>query len=181
MLDEITSVLGKSLKVLNHFYYFAKKTHNTFLSSVGSTWPAGVMEMRKHDNYLVRLDRSLSTVPLRAQRMALEKLRKGEAGSAANLFVQLFYDASKESLDMARGIPSHFDNDYKNDNMEEEIVATSTLQDEIKLAMDKAKSQMTFKPNTSQQEAVVWALSRTLGLIRGPPGVYLMIVCMFRS
>ena len=79
---------------------------------------------------------------------------------------------------MARGIPSHFDNDYKNDDMEEETAATSTLQDQIKLAMGKAKSQMSFEPNTSQQEAVVWALSRTLGLIRGPPGVYLMIcVC----
>jgi hypothetical protein len=115
--------------------------------------------------------------------MALEKLRKGEAGSVANLLVQLFYDASEKSLDMARGIPSHFDNDYKNYDMEEEeeTAGFSTLQDQIKLAMDKAKSQMSFEPNTSQQEAVVWALSRTLGLIRGPPGVYLMIVCMFRS
>ena len=139
---------------------------------MGSTWPAGIFEMRKHDNYVVRLDRSLSTVPLRAQRMALEKLRKGEAGSVANLLVQLFYDASMKSLDMARGIPSHFDFDYKNDDMEEEVAA-STLEDQIKLAMDKAKSQMSFEPNTSQQEAVVWALSRTLGLIRGPPGVYL--------
>lgn len=135
--------------------------------------------MRKHDNYRVRLDRSLSTVPLRAQRMALEKLRKGEAGSVAKLLVQLFYDASKKSLDMARGIPSHFN--YKNDDTEKETAVTSTLEDQIKLAMDKAKSQMSFEPNTSQQEAVVWALSRTLGLIRGPPGVYLMIVCMFRS
>lgn len=129
--------------------------------------------MRKHDNYRVRLDRSLSTVPLRAQRMALEKLRKGEAGSVANLLVQLFYDASKKSLDMARGVPSLFDFDYKNDDIEEETAVTSTLEDQIKLAMDKAKSQMSFEPNESQQEAVVWALSRTLGLIRGPPGVYL--------
>ena len=47
---------------------------------VGTSWPTGLMEMRKHDIYRVRLDRSLSNVPLRAQQISLEKLRKGQAG-----------------------------------------------------------------------------------------------------
>ena len=31
-------------------------------------------------------------------------------------------------------------------------------------------SHMSFKPNKSQQEAVVWALKRKIAMIRGPPG-----------
>jgi len=54
---------------------------------VGSTWPSGLMEMRKHvHGYPVRLDRVSSTVPLRAQRLALDKLGKdggGERGEVA--------------------------------------------------------------------------------------------------
>lgn len=120
---------------------------------VGSSWPAGVMEMRKHDNYNVRLDKSISSVPLRAQRMSLDKLRKGRAGYAANSIVQLFYDSSARYLDAAQNMPSHFESD-----------------DKVRNALDEAMSHMSFKPNKSQQEAVVWALKRKIAMIRGPPG-----------
>ena len=124
---------------------------------VGSTWPAGVMEMRKHDNYRVRLDRSLSNVPLRAQRMSLDKLRKGNAGSSANNLVQLFYDSSSKYLDVAKEIPSHFDE--------------KDFDEQVRIATKDAMSHMSFQPNESQQTAVAWALKRKMALIRGPPGV----------
>jgi hypothetical protein len=126
---------------------------------VGSTWPAGVMEMRKHDNYSVRLDKSISSVPLRAQRMSLDKLRKGKAGFAANSIVQLFYDSSTKFLDRAREIPSHFDDDE-----------FGSFDTRVRNALHDAMSHMSFKPNESQQEAVTWALKRKVGMIRGPPG-----------
>jgi hypothetical protein len=80
---------------------------------IGSSWPAGMMEMRKHvDGYRVRLDRVSSTVPLRAQRLALERLRKDDGGSAADLLVNLYYDKMKDlsssSLSAATEKPSHF-------------------------------------------------------------------------
>lgn len=127
---------------------------------VGTTWPAGVMEMRKQDNYRVRLDRSLSNVPLRAQRMALEKLRKGGAGYAADALVQLYYDSSAKYLDVAREMPSHF---VYGEN--------GTFDEQVNNAMEDAMSRMSFKPNKSQQKAVSWALKRKMALIRGPPGM----------
>jgi len=127
---------------------------------VGNTWPLGLMEMRKHpDTYRVRLDRSLSNVPLRAQRTSLDKLRKGEAGSIANLLVQLFYD-EPSSLDVAR-------EEILDCNMQDQ---NTTLAEQILSAMEAVMADMKFKPNASQQEAVVWALKRKIGLIRGPPG-----------
>lgn len=123
---------------------------------VGTSWPVGVMEMRKHDSYRVRLDRSLSNVPLRAQRLSLDKLRKGKAGSVANLLVKLFYNNDSSVLDVAREIPSHFDD--------------HNLDEQITTAMEDAMSQTTFEPNPSQQKAVIWALKRNLALIKGPPG-----------
>lgn len=135
--------------------------HDYLTLGVGSSWPAGVMEMRKHDNYYVRLDKSISSVPLRAQRMSLDKLRKGRAGHAANSIVQLFYDNSSRYLDGAQEIPSHFNFDGPN---------VRSIDDRVKNALDEAMSHMPFKPNQSQQDAVVWALKRKLALIRGPPG-----------
>lgn len=114
------------------------------------------MELRKHDTYRVRLDRSMSGVPLRAQKLALDRLRKGEAGSLANLFVQLFYDSSSTILDEAREIPGHFEQ--------------SNLEEQIECAMKEAMARTTFEPNESQRDAVLWALKRKLGVIRGPPG-----------
>jgi len=131
--------------------------HDYITLGIGTSWPVGLMELRKHDTYRVRLDRSTSGVPLRAQRMALDKLRKGEAGSLANLFVQLFYDNSSTILDEAREMPSHFDDQ-------------NHLEEQIECAMKEAMSRTSFEPNPSQREAVLWALKRKLGVIRGPPG-----------
>lgn len=138
---------------------------------VGSSWPAGVMEMRKHDNYNVRLDRAISSVPLRAQRMSLEQLRKGRAGNAANRLVQLYYDNSTERLNAAREMPNHF-NHNKDD---------STLDTRVENALQEAISHMSFKPNGSQQKAVAWALKRNTGLIRGPPGMFIFYTLISHS
>lgn len=138
---------------------------------VGSSWPVGVMESRKHDNYCVRLDRTLSNVPLRAQRMALQKLRKGEAGHAANSIVRLFYDSSACYLDAARQMPSHFFEDEE----------SGLFDDQVRDAMLKAMSHMSFKPNKSQQEAVDWALRRRIAMIRGPPGMKFSLNVIYQS
>ena len=119
--------------------------------------------MRKHDNYNVRLDKSISTVPLRAQRLSLEKLRKGRAGYAANSIVQLFYESSRKYLDAAKEMPSHF-----SDDMEK----TKPFDSRVNHALKEAISHMTFQPNESQQKAVSWALKRKISIIRGPPGTY---------
>jgi regulator of nonsense transcripts 1 len=127
---------------------------------VGASWPAGVMEMRKHDNYIVRLDKTISSVPLRAQRLSLEKLRKGRAGYAANSLVQLFYDTSSKNLNAAREMPGHF----------EDPGSTDSFDERVRTALSDAISHMSFKPNESQQTAVAWALKRKTAMIRGPPG-----------
>lgn len=134
--------------------------HDYMTLGVGNSWPLGLMEMRKHpDTYRVRLDRSMSSVPLTAQRKSLDKLRKGEAGSVANLLVQLFYK-EPSSLDVAR-------EEISNCNLEDQ---TTPLEEQISSAMEDAMANMKFKPNASQQESVVWALKRKVALIRGPPG-----------
>jgi hypothetical protein len=93
--------------------------------------------------------------------MALDKLRKGEAGFAANSIVQLFYNSSAQYLNAAWEMPSHFDDD--------EI---DSFDRRVRNAMTAAMSHMSFKPNESQQKAVSWALKRKMALIRGPPGMY---------
>jgi hypothetical protein len=127
---------------------------------VGSTWPSGMMEMRKYDTYLVRLDRSLSNTPLRAQQASLEQLRKGQAGDVAELLVQLFYK-EPSSLDVARKDISDqlFD-----------LSGNSSLEEQVEEALVQAMKGANFAPNASQQEAIVWALKRKIALIRGPPG-----------
>lgn len=135
--------------------------HDYLTLGVGASWPAGLMEMRKHyDYYGVRLDRSPSSAPLRAQLSALDVLRKGEAGSVAEMLVSSFYKGNglPSSLGAAGEAPSHFD--YLNGDLDGQIV----------MAMEKAVSQASFEPNASQREAVLWALGRKLGCIRGPPG-----------
>ena len=98
--------------------------------------------------------RSLSNVPLKVQRLALDKLRKGQAGIIADLFVQLYYNDISPSI--ATEVPSHFDEE----DLEEEIV----------WAMKDALSKTSFEPNPSQKEAIIWALGRQIALLRGPPG-----------
>ena len=115
------------------------------------------MELRKHDSYRVRLDRSLSNVPLKVQRLALDELRKGNAGEVAGELVRLFY---KQNV-------SYSGQDCV---LHDEQLVTTTL--------DEVSREIEFQPNESQREAVVWALSRRLGLIRGPPGDA-TICCVF--
>jgi DNA polymerase III delta prime subunit len=140
---------------------------NDYLTlGVGSTWPLGLIEMRKNvDSYRVRLDRSVSGVPLRAQRMALEKLRKGKAGYVATLLVQLQYEQHTSLvLDTAREMPCHFDHCQISNDLEQQIKSS------MKETVQSYRTKYSFWPNTSQREAIIWALKRRMALIRGPPG-----------
>mmetsp|Transcript_22929 Transcript_22929/g.46357 ORF Transcript_22929/g.46357 Transcript_22929/m.46357 type:complete len:779 (-) Transcript_22929:109-2445(-) len=131
---------------------------------VGSSWPLGLFEMRKHaGKYLVRIDRSAPVSPLRAQQSALEKLRKGAAGDAATLLARMFYldddelmEGAKDSSASSESAPEHF--------------ADDDLEGQIINALESAISSTSLEPNLSQKEAVIYALSRKIGLIRGPPG-----------
>ncbi len=131
---------------------------------VGSSWPLGLFEMRKHaGKYLVRIDRTAPVSPLRAQQNALEKLRKGAAGEAAILLAQMFYvdddeftEVTSDFLASSKSAPEHF--------------ASDDLEIQISEALETAISSTSLEPNLSQKEAVIYALRRKIGLIRGPPG-----------
>ena len=60
---------------------------------VGASWPVGLWESRKF-HYEVRLDRTAPQAPLRAQRSALDRVRRNQGGSVANLLAQLFDESS---------------------------------------------------------------------------------------
>lgn len=112
---------------------------------VGSSWPVGLWEARKLAGfYRIRLDRTASQAPLKAQRDALERLRRGLGGSAAELMTRL-------------------------EGGESESVSSNSL-DDIVHALNQVQGSSSFQPNKSQREAILWALQRELSLIRGPPG-----------
>ena len=126
---------------------------------VGSSWLPGLWESRKTVGaYQVRLDRTAPQAPLRAQRGALNYLRKGQAGGAANLMVESFHDITKAE-DLASKTPSRFKN-----------LSPDQVIELIEGGLDRSKQNTSFRPNQSQQDAIVWALQRTISLIRGPPG-----------
>jgi hypothetical protein len=139
---------------------------NYILVGVGASYPVGLFEMRKHSGrYMVRVDRSAPMAPLKAQRIALDKLRLGKSavGAAAVLLTESFHNEELDSSEVAvvkrfSDIPHHFDGH------------ADDLQKHILDAMEKTKETTTFEPNESQREAVLFALSRSIGLIRGPPG-----------
>jgi superfamily I DNA and/or RNA helicase len=124
---------------------------------VGPSWPKGLYEARKHPGaYIIRMDRAAPAGPLRFQRMAFEQLRKGEAGSAADLLVHLFYNKNN-TQDLASELPPRLDC-----NLDMEQV--------LRKALDEATNITSLVPNQSQKHAIAWALKRRISLIRGPPG-----------
>ena len=139
------------------------------LVGVGPTWPKGLYEARKQAGYYrVRVERAAPQAPLRSQRKALEKLRKGQAGSAANLLVKLFYNQTKDAQNLASQLPRHLTMD---DGHSEDDIIKSAIQQGLQDAMNITS----FNPNNSQQDAISWALQRTISLIRGPPGEFLSV------
>ena len=129
---------------------------------VGASYPVGLFEMRKHSGrYMVRVDRSAPNAPLKAQRLALDKLREGKdvVGSAAVTLVNSFHnDDTATKTTCFSDTPNHFEGH------------ADELQQHILNAMEEAGKSTTFEPNDSQRKAVLFALSRSIGLIRGPPG-----------
>lgn len=123
---------------------------------VGPSWPLGLWELRRQAGaYIVRLDRTAPQAPLKAQRSALGRLRKGEAGEAAALMAKLFEDPANAEV-MSSQIASHY--------------ISQDLDKQIMRAMEQAIGATSFEPNQSQKDAITWALQRQLALIRGPPG-----------
>lgn len=129
--------------------------------AVGATWPAGLWESRKHPGAcLVRLDRTAPQAPLRAQRTALDLLRRGKGGEGAELLAKMFGDDDvEEYLGAASEIPSRL-----------AIFEADDLQQSIENALNEAKQVISFRPNESQEEAITWALQRNISCLRGPAG-----------
>jgi hypothetical protein len=124
---------------------------------VGQNWPKGLYEARKRPGfYRIRMDRAAPVAPLRFQRMAFEQLRKGEAGSAADLLVKLFYNTNN-AQNLASELPPRLDCDLD-------------MEQVVRNALDAATNITSFVPNQSQKDAIAWALQRRISLIRGPPG-----------
>ena len=130
-----------------------------FSVGVGSSWLPGLWESRKNvGSYQVRLDRTAPQAPLRAQRSALNCLRYERAGIAAEILVKSFYDTGNAE-DVASSVPARFKD-----------MQPGEFSSSIKDSLRSAKQCTTFQPNQSQQDAIKWALRRTISLIRGPPG-----------
>lgn len=128
--------------------------------AVGPAWPPGLWESRRLPrSYQVRLDRTAPRAPLKAQKIALEQARKGEAGEVASLLVDTFVDGQSDAINATSNPPSRF-KDYSPVELETEILS----------ALSKAKNATSFEPNQSQQDAIAWALSRRISLLVGPPG-----------
>ena len=163
--------------------------------SVGPSWPAGLWESRKQvGEYQVRLDRTVPQSTLIAQKRALDLVRRNKAGRAANLLMSIYDDDNNNNNnnnnsgdhrrvsetgkqddnvqssvkmtadDAASQVPSHLR------QLLEGNPSLSLLDSVIAQAVTSAKVKSAFQPNSSQEDAIAWALGRSLSLIRGPPG-----------
>jgi AAA domain len=148
-------------------------------ASVGSSWPPGLWESRKHVGfYQVQLDRTVPKATLLAQKKALDLVRRGKAGIAADLLVQSFLMKSQHQQHL-----------QQHDNATEILASQSpswlqkasstkaSLTDAINAAIQENSSagssssrNNNWRANQSQRDAIAWALNRRLSLIRGPPG-----------
>lgn len=135
--------------------------------SVGPTWPAGLWEERRRpSSYIVRLDRTAPQATLLAQRKSLQLVRKGEAGTVASFLADSFFVNNSDSRELASEVPRRFTNGAYVGGL-----AETDINEAISSALSAAKNATArFRPNKSQEDAIKWALSRRVSLIRGPPG-----------
>ena len=149
--------------------------------AVGPSWIPGLWEARKDPGgFTVRLDRTAPQAPLKAQRNALEQLKKGAAGQAASILAKisalgagagagvdsptcLLGKSNEHYMDLTSKLPARF-HDQLNSNDE------ALMQQYIDEAIAQAVVATDFVPNKSQVEAISFALKRRMSLIRGPPG-----------
>lgn len=142
--------------------------------AVGPSWIPGLWEARKDPGgFTVRLDRTAPQAPLKAQQNALQRLRKGSAGPAANILAKLsdlggvdLHTREKDKqhyINLTAKLPSRFRDlvDAGDDIL---------MQQHIDQIIAKVAGETDFVPNESQIEAISFALKRQIAMIRGPPG-----------
>ncbi|CAB9514333.1 polymerase alpha-associated DNA helicase A [Seminavis robusta] len=154
-------------------------------AGVGPSWPAGLWESRKQAGfYLVRLDRTIPQATLLAQKKALDRVRKGKAGTAAEWMVQTWWlqqaaaaAAAHDNInttraeEMASQVPTWLQKAFNATTSNTES-APSLVETAIDNSIEKAQQSETgsFVPNNSQRDAIAWALKRRISLLIGPPG-----------
>jgi len=150
--------------------------------SVGPTWPAGLWEARKSaGGYTVRINRSIAPLaPLRAQQEALQNLRsqgrsdpwalnRSKSSPVASFLAQCTIEDSTPEVHLMENNgrvlpkpPKDWAGQIQGREPRKECAVWK--------ALDQVIGRSSSSPNSSQQEAIVWALQRQIALIQGPPG-----------
>jgi len=155
---------------------------NWMTVAVGPSWLPGLYESRKsisinEDCYMVRVDKAAPRSALAAQRSALQLVRKGQAGVAAELLVDSYFKNNKVELDHVRLAepPTRFQGisvAERNNILARALRDALVIDDSstINNSSSDNKSRSSFQPNSSQRDAILWALGRRLSLLCGPPG-----------
>jgi len=148
---------------------------NWMTVAIGPSWLPGLYESRKGTAtaasryrsfgrrdpayYAVTVEKAAPRAALQAQRSALQVVRKGRAGTAAQLLVETFGKSSMQVDHLGLADPWRFQG-----------LAVAAQKEIVSRAIQEATSTTDFVPNASQQDAIAWSLRRRVSTLTGPPG-----------